>query len=187
MPPLLEILDHAYDSRGHGDYFGATKPDRKNRIQAENRRKIAERRSQGVAAGIHMTILTRPLKRTICYYRKMIYPRHTDAVQRRWPAANASSCFLTTMKDDSIDGIYDTLKQTAKYPQSAGGNWPEYSQRPPHGNVYRCAPMARPTDCARCAYLTIRPVRGSGWWKRKAFRLPSIWNHSTRISTPSWI
>ena len=26
-----------------------------------------------------------------------------------------------TMKDDSIDGIYDTLKQTAKISQSAGG------------------------------------------------------------------
>jgi len=32
-----------------------------------------------------------------------------------------SSCFLLTMKDDSIDGIYDTLKQTAKISQSAGG------------------------------------------------------------------
>ena len=31
-----------------------------------------------------------------------------------------SSCFLLTMKDDSIDGIYDTLKQTAKISQSAG-------------------------------------------------------------------
>ena len=32
-----------------------------------------------------------------------------------------SSCFLLTMKDDSIDGIYDTLKQTARISQSAGG------------------------------------------------------------------
>ncbi|MGY8847734.1 MAG: ribonucleoside-diphosphate reductase subunit alpha, partial [Bacteroidia bacterium] len=32
-----------------------------------------------------------------------------------------SSCFLLTMKEDSIDGIYDTLKQTAKISQSAGG------------------------------------------------------------------
>jgi ribonucleoside-diphosphate reductase alpha chain len=32
-----------------------------------------------------------------------------------------SSCFLLAMKDDSIDGIYDTLKQTAKISQSAGG------------------------------------------------------------------
>lgn len=32
-----------------------------------------------------------------------------------------SSCFLLDMKEDSIDGIYDTLKQTAKISQSAGG------------------------------------------------------------------
>jgi ribonucleoside-diphosphate reductase alpha chain len=32
-----------------------------------------------------------------------------------------SSCFLLSMQDDSIDGIYDTLKQTAKISQSAGG------------------------------------------------------------------
>ncbi len=32
-----------------------------------------------------------------------------------------SSCFLLTMKDDSIDGIYDTLKNCAKISQSAGG------------------------------------------------------------------
>lgn len=32
-----------------------------------------------------------------------------------------SSCFLLTMKDDSIDGIYETLRQTAKISQSAGG------------------------------------------------------------------
>jgi ribonucleoside-diphosphate reductase alpha chain len=32
-----------------------------------------------------------------------------------------SSCFLLSMKDDSIDGIYDTLKQCALISQSAGG------------------------------------------------------------------
>jgi ribonucleoside-diphosphate reductase alpha chain len=37
------------------------------------------------------------------------------------PKPQLSSCFLLTMKEDSIDGIYDTLKQTAKISQSAGG------------------------------------------------------------------
>ena len=32
-----------------------------------------------------------------------------------------SSCFLLTMKDDSIEGIYETLKQTAIISKSAGG------------------------------------------------------------------
>lgn len=37
------------------------------------------------------------------------------------PKPQLSSCFLLTMQDDSIDGIYDTLKQCAKISQSAGG------------------------------------------------------------------
>lgn len=37
------------------------------------------------------------------------------------PNPQMSSCFLLQMQDDSIEGIYDTLKQTAKISQSAGG------------------------------------------------------------------
>ena len=37
------------------------------------------------------------------------------------PKPQMSSCFLLTMKEDSISGIYDTLKQCAKISQSAGG------------------------------------------------------------------
>ena len=37
------------------------------------------------------------------------------------PQPQMSSCFLLTMKDDSIEGIYDTLKQTALISKSAGG------------------------------------------------------------------
>lgn len=32
-----------------------------------------------------------------------------------------TSCFLLCMKDDSIEGIYDTLKQCALISKSAGG------------------------------------------------------------------
>ena len=37
------------------------------------------------------------------------------------PKPQMSSCFLLTMKEDSINGIYDTLQQCAKISQSAGG------------------------------------------------------------------
>jgi ribonucleoside-diphosphate reductase alpha chain len=37
------------------------------------------------------------------------------------PKPQMSSCFLLTMKDDSIEGIYDTLKSCAQISQSAGG------------------------------------------------------------------
>jgi len=36
------------------------------------------------------------------------------------PNPQMSSCFLLTMKDDSLDGIYDTLKQCALISKSAG-------------------------------------------------------------------
>ncbi|MFN5182084.1 MAG: ribonucleoside-diphosphate reductase subunit alpha [Bacteroidota bacterium] len=37
------------------------------------------------------------------------------------PKPQMSSCFLLQVKEDSIDGIYDTLKNSAKISQSAGG------------------------------------------------------------------
>lgn len=37
------------------------------------------------------------------------------------PKPQLSSCFLLTMKDDSIDGIYDTIKQCAQISKQAGG------------------------------------------------------------------
>ena len=37
------------------------------------------------------------------------------------PKPQMSSCFLLQLKDDSISGIYDTLKQCAQISQSAGG------------------------------------------------------------------
>lgn len=37
------------------------------------------------------------------------------------PRPQLSSCFLICMKDDSIEGIYDTLKQCACISKSAGG------------------------------------------------------------------
>jgi ribonucleoside-diphosphate reductase alpha chain len=37
------------------------------------------------------------------------------------PRPQMSSCFLLTMKDDSIEGIYETLMNTALISKSAGG------------------------------------------------------------------
>ena len=37
------------------------------------------------------------------------------------PRPQMSSCFLLTMKEDSVEGIYDTLKQIAKISKAAGG------------------------------------------------------------------
>jgi ribonucleoside-diphosphate reductase alpha chain len=48
------------------------------------------------------------------------YTRYTDIVNAGTPKPQMSSCFLLAMQDDSIDGIYDTLKQTAKISQQVG-------------------------------------------------------------------
>jgi len=41
------------------------------------------------------------------------------------PRPQLSSCFLLTIKEDSIEGIYDTLKQCASISKFAGGReWP---------------------------------------------------------------
>ena len=37
------------------------------------------------------------------------------------PSPQMSSCFLMTMVEDSISGIYETLTQSAKISKSAGG------------------------------------------------------------------
>ena len=37
------------------------------------------------------------------------------------PHPQLSSCFLICMKDDSIEGIYDTLKQCAMISKTVGG------------------------------------------------------------------
>jgi ribonucleoside-diphosphate reductase alpha chain len=74
-----------------------------------------------VAVGIHK----HDIKSVLETYNLMSERWYTHATPTLFnagtPKPQMSSCFLLTMKDDSIDGIYDTLKQTAKISQSAGG------------------------------------------------------------------
>jgi ribonucleoside-diphosphate reductase alpha chain len=74
-----------------------------------------------VAVGIHMD----NIDAILTTYNLMSERWFTHATPTLFNAATPkpqlSSCFLLTMKDDSIDGIYDTLKQCAKISQSAGG------------------------------------------------------------------
>jgi len=53
---------------------------------------------------------------------KKIYTHATPTLfNAGTPRPQLSSCFLLAMKDDSIDGIYDTLKDCAKISKYAGG------------------------------------------------------------------
>ena len=86
--------------------------------------KIAERPQQmlmRVAIGIHK----RDVKAAITTYHLMSEGWFTHATPTLFnagtPKPQMSSCFLLTMKEDSIGGIYDTLKSCAQISQSAGG------------------------------------------------------------------
>ena len=74
-----------------------------------------------VSVGIHMD----DIEAVLDTYELMSKRYFTHATPTLFnsgtPKPQMSSCFLLAMQDDSIDGIYDTLKQTAKISQSAGG------------------------------------------------------------------
>lgn len=74
-----------------------------------------------VSIGIHMDDIDAVLE-TYELMSKRYFTHATPTLfNSGTPKPQMSSCFLLAMKDDSIDGIYDTLKQTAKISQSAGG------------------------------------------------------------------
>lgn len=74
-----------------------------------------------VAVGIHMD----DVERAVETYHLMSEKYFTHATPTLFnagtPKPQMSSCFLLTMKDDSIPGIYETLRQCAEISQNAGG------------------------------------------------------------------
>jgi ribonucleoside-diphosphate reductase alpha chain len=74
-----------------------------------------------VSVGIHLNDLESVIETYDLMSKKFFTHATPTLFNSGTPKPQMSSCFLLTMKDDSIDGIYDTLKQTAKISQSAGG------------------------------------------------------------------
>lgn len=119
-----ELIDSTiiYDRDFGYDYFGFKTLERSYLLRING--KIAERPQHmlmRVALGIHKD----DVQSAIETYELMSQKYFTHATPTLFnagtPKPQMSSCFLLTMKDDSIDGIYDTLKQCAKISQSAGG------------------------------------------------------------------
>ena len=104
------------------DYFGFKTLERSYLLKINGQ--IAERPQHmlmRVSIGIHMNDL-KAAKETYELMSKKYFTHATPTLfNAGTPKPQMSSCFLLTMKDDSIEGIYDTLKQTAKISQSAGG------------------------------------------------------------------
>ncbi len=104
------------------DYFGFKTLERSYLLKLNGR--IAERPQHmlmRVAVGIHLGDLDAVLETYELMSKKFFTHATPTLFNSGTPKPQMSSCFLLTMKEDSIDGIYDTLKQTAKISQSAGG------------------------------------------------------------------
>ena len=104
------------------DYFGFKTLERSYLLKLNGN--IVERPQHmlmRVSIGIHLNDME-AVKETYELMSKKFFTHATPTLfNSGTPKPQMSSCFLLTMKDDSIDGIYDTLKQTAKISQSAGG------------------------------------------------------------------
>ena len=119
-----EFLDSQiiYDRDFSYDYFGFKTLERSYLMKLNGN--IAERPQHmlmRVSVGIHKD----DLESVVSTYNMLSEGWFTHATPTLFnsgtPKPQMSSCFLLTMKEDSISGIYDTLKQCAKISQSAGG------------------------------------------------------------------
>jgi len=119
-----EKLDAYLDyQRDHNyDYFGYKTLERSYLLRLDGN--VAERPQHmlmRVSIGIHHNDIEKALKT----YDLMSEGWFTHATPTLFnsgtPKPQMSSCFLLTMQDDSLDGIYDTLKQCALISKSAGG------------------------------------------------------------------
>ncbi|MEN9908250.1 MAG: hypothetical protein RLZZ540_1399 [Bacteroidota bacterium] len=104
------------------DYFGFKTLERSYLLKING--KIVERPQHmlmRVSVGIHLDDLDSVLETYDLMSKKFFTHATPTLFNSGTPKPQMSSCFLLAMKDDSIDGIYDTLKNTAKISQSAGG------------------------------------------------------------------
>lgn len=104
------------------NYFGFKTLERSYLLKVQ--RKIAERPQHmliRVAVGIHGEDIDAAIE-TYELLSKRYFTHATPTLfGAATPRAQLSSCFLLSISDDSIDGIYDTLKQCALISKSAGG------------------------------------------------------------------
>ena len=119
-----ELLDSTiiYNRDFGYDYFGFKTLERSYLLKLNG--EIAERPQHmlmRVSIGIHLDDLDSAIETYELMSKKYFTHATPTLFNAGTPKPQMSSCFLLTVKDDSIEGIYDTLKQTAKISQSAGG------------------------------------------------------------------
>ncbi|WP_162428174.1 ribonucleoside-diphosphate reductase subunit alpha [Pontibacter pudoricolor] len=111
-----------YDRDYNYDYFGYKTLERSYLLRLDG--KIVERPQHmlmRVAVGIHKEDIESAIETYNLMSEKWFTHATPTLFNAGTPKPQLSSCFLLAMKDDSIPGIYDTLKQCAQISQSAGG------------------------------------------------------------------
>ena len=104
------------------DYFGFKTLERSYLLKLNGN--IVERPQHmlmRVSIGIHKNDIDEAIETYELMSKKYFTHATPTLFNAGTPKPQMSSCFLLQMQDDSIGGIYDTLKQTAKISQSAGG------------------------------------------------------------------
>jgi ribonucleoside-diphosphate reductase alpha subunit len=119
-----ERLDKAirHDRDYQYDFFGFKTLERAYLLKLYG--KVAERPQHmlmRVAIGIHQDDIDAAIETYELMSQKWFIHASPTMFNAGTPRPQMSSCFLLTMKDDSIEGIYDTLKQCAMISKSAGG------------------------------------------------------------------
>ncbi|CAG4989369.1 Ribonucleoside-diphosphate reductase 1 subunit alpha [Dyadobacter sp. CECT 9275] len=111
-----------YDRDYGYDYFGYKTLEKSYLLKVDG--KIVERPQHmlmRVAVGIHQEDVHAAIETYNLLSEKWFTHATPTLFNAGTPKPQMSSCFLLTMKEDSINGIYDTLKNCALISQSAGG------------------------------------------------------------------
>jgi ribonucleoside-diphosphate reductase alpha chain len=111
-----------YDRDYGYDYFGYKTLEKSYLLKVDG--KIVERPQHmlmRVAIGIHQEDINAAIETYHLLSEKWFTHATPTLFNAGTPKPQMSSCFLLTMKEDSISGIYDTLKNCALISQSAGG------------------------------------------------------------------
>ena len=117
---LDEAIDYERDYQY--DFFGFKTLERSYLLKLED--KIVERPQHmlmRVAVGIHFNDIDSVIETYNLLSQKWFTHATPTLFNAATPKPQLSSCFLISMKEDSIPGIYSTLKDCAKISQSAGG------------------------------------------------------------------
>jgi Ribonucleotide reductase, barrel domain/Ribonucleotide reductase, all-alpha domain len=159
-----------------------------------------------VAVGIHGSDVERVLQTYNLMSARYFTHASPTLFSAGTPNAQMSSCFLIAMKEDSIEGIYDTLKQCAMISKSAGGIGLHIHNIRATGLVAFLLYILRNIVLMRTSVLTLRapmvtPMVLCPCYARSTLLLVTstreaisgpgrsryIWNHGTRTSLNSLI